>query len=135
MPSVALRTLLLAELRTLLLADNSPVSTQQPLRRAPKAAANAAGLALAFLSWIIAVVLVGVLAWLGGAEPRALAEATALALAPGVAGLALLPRREEPVALVEADRARRDVEFARQLADGKLGAFLFAGLHGRVQRF
>jgi len=40
--------------------------------------------------------------------------------------------REQAVVLVEADRARRDVEFARQLADGKLAAFLFALLHDRV---
>src|SRR2546429_3653084 len=34
---------------------------------------------------------------------------------------------------VEADRARRDAELARQFADRKLGALRFLDPHGRVQ--
>src|SRR6266850_1408607 len=42
------------------------------------------------------------------------------------AALAVAPRREQPLVLVEADGARRDLELLRQLADGELGALLAA---------
>src|SRR6185503_10614403 len=51
------------------------------------------------------------------------------------AALAGARRRKQAMVLVEADCARRDIELACQLADGKLAAFLFDRLHGRVQRF
>jgi hypothetical protein len=72
-------------------------------------------------------------------EPEPLAaqgELEAGAIARGVdPARAGAPGSEQAVVLVEADRARRDVELARQLADGKLGAFLFALQHDRVRRF
>jgi hypothetical protein len=43
------------------------------------------------------------------------------------AALAVALRREQALVLVEADRARRDVELARQFADGEFGAFRFHG--------
>src|SRR5207302_10403075 len=46
------------------------------------------------------------------------------------AALAIAPRREQPLVLVEADRAGRDVELARQFTDRKLGPFRF---HDRVR--
>ena len=64
---------------------------------------------------------------LGKREPEALAAQRELepgAVAQRVdAPLAVAPRREQPLVLVEADRARRDVELAREVADGELGAF------------
>src|SRR5437868_14604987 len=61
------------------------------------------------------------------AEPLAAQrELEARAVAQRVdAPLAVASRREQPLILVEANGARRDVELARQLADGKLGAFGF----------
>src|SRR5262245_23064630 len=69
------------------------------------------------------------LADLGQREPEALAaqrELEARAVARRIdAPLAIAARREQALRLVEADRARRNVEFARQVADRKLGAFRF----------
>src|SRR3989442_5484317 len=69
------------------------------------------------------------LADLGERQAEALAaqrELEARAVARRVdAPLAVAPRREQSLVLVEADRARRDVEFAPELADRKFGAFRF----------
>ena len=76
---------------------------------------------------------------LGEREAQALAaqrELEARALARGVdAALAVAPRREQALGLVEADGARRDVELRGQLADRilRVGAFLFDFQHGRVR--
>src|SRR2546428_14148247 len=76
------------------------------------------------------------LADLGERQPEALAAQRELeprAVARRVdAPLAVAPRRDQPLGLVEADRARRDVELARQFADRKLGALRFLDPHGRV---
>jgi hypothetical protein len=47
------------------------------------------------------------------------ARAVALRVDPALSGAA---RREQPLVLVEADRARGDVELARQLSDREFGA-------------
>ncbi len=49
------------------------------------------------------------------------------------APLALAARREQALVLVEADRARRDFELARQFADRKLAALRRLGAHVRVR--
>src|SRR5690348_4950586 len=74
------------------------------------------------------------LADFGEGEPQALAAQRELE--PGAvprridAPLALAPRREQALGLVEADRARRDVELLREFADRKFGAL---GFHARVR--
>src|SRR5579859_7347624 len=67
------------------------------------------------------------------AEPLAAQrQLQARAVAQGVdAALALAPRREQALVLVEADRARGDVEFAREVPDRVLGALLGLG-RGRL---
>src|SRR5919197_2420026 len=73
------------------------------------------------------------LADLGERETEALAaqgELEARAVARGVnAPLAVTARCEQPLVFVEADRARCDIELAREFADGKFGAL---GFHARV---
>ena len=67
------------------------MSTQQPVRRAAFAAPNAVTLALAFCIWLVSVILIGLLAYVFGADAATLGGAVALALAPALAGLILLP--------------------------------------------
>jgi signal transduction histidine kinase len=55
----------------------------------------AAPLAWAFVAWQLTTLCAGVVAWLCGARADAAAGASALAMAPGFAGLALLPRLGE----------------------------------------
>lgn len=82
-------------LRSLLLAGHAPVSTQQAVssaaRPAAKAAPNRARLGLALWAWLGAVVLVGALGWVSGAERTALGGGVALMAAPALAGFLLLP--------------------------------------------
>lgn len=80
-----------ARLRTLLLADISQVSTQEPLTRALKAAPKAVTMASALSFWMVWVALAAAWAWAHGAAPGFLAEASALAVAPALASLMLLP--------------------------------------------
>jgi signal transduction histidine kinase len=71
------------------------VSTQHAVTQSATATQ---ALGWAFAAWQAAVVLAGLAAWVAGANLDAVAGASALALAPGLAGLALLPRLGEKLA-------------------------------------
>ena len=90
MPTVALRSLLLAGI--------AAVSTHEPVRPAAKAALNAVKLHLALTVWIVASAAVGALAWAFGAAAEVVAQASALAMAPALAGLVLAPLLERAAA-------------------------------------
>lgn len=79
-------------LRSLLLASGLSVSTQHAANSPPIAAPNTAGLMLAFWIWLISAVFVGFLSLANGAERSAIAAATALAIAPSLAGFTLFLR-------------------------------------------
>lgn len=72
-----------------------PKSTQLPVTRPAIAAPNAVALARALWAWLVLVVGIGLLSWLSGGHAPAVAGATALALAPAMAGFILLPRLRE----------------------------------------
>jgi len=78
-------------LRSLLLASQLSVSTQQAVRTAARAAPYRLRLALACWAWLLAAVFVAILAWRGGGELDAVANAAALAMAPALVGFILLP--------------------------------------------
>lgn len=78
-------------LRSLLLASDVSVSTQRAVTLGAKAAPYAAQ-ALACWIWLLGAAAIGLLAWLNGGERTAVAAGVALAMAPALTGLILLPR-------------------------------------------
>lgn len=78
-------------LRSLLLAGDVSVSTQRAVTLGVKAAPYAS-LALACWIWLLAASAIGLLAWANGGERTAVAAGAALALAPALTGLILLPK-------------------------------------------
>lgn len=80
----------LPALRSLLLASQLSVSTQQAVRTA-KAAPYRLRLVLACWAWLLAALLVAGLAVVGGGALTAVASAAALAMAPALVGFVLWP--------------------------------------------
>lgn len=78
-------------LRSLLLAGDLSVSTQEAVTTRAKAAPKAVALAFVFWGWTVGVALSGAVALAAGAAPPVLGPAMALALAPALAGFVLLP--------------------------------------------
>ncbi len=79
----------------ILLADMKTVSTQQDVTLAAKAAPHALALVPALWGWMAVLVAVAILSWMQGGTAGAIAGATALGLAPALAGFVLAPRLDE----------------------------------------
>lgn len=85
-------------LRSLLLADSLSVSTQHAANSPAIAAPGAAPLLLACWAWLIAALVIALIAYVNGGSANDLAGATALAAAPAFAGFVLAPRFGHAVA-------------------------------------
>src|SRR5690606_20083719 len=85
-------------LRSLLLADSLSVSTQHAANSPAIAAPGAAPLLLPCWAWLIAALVIALIAYVNGGSANDLAGATALAAAPAFAGFVLAPRFGHAVA-------------------------------------